>query len=248
MRTEPGLTPMRKKRRRGRALVLLSGGVDSAVASLMAAQEHEHLHFLSFDYRQANRKELDSARRIAKLLEKKAPHDVVALDLTPVARSNRSRLLSGRSRQDHPYLSYVPGRNLIFLSYAAAVAEVNDVGAIYIGSNLQDSMGPDGQGYPDSSAGFVRAAETALNEGLKYADPIRVVAPLLGMNRFDVIRYGHARGFDFRLTWSCYGDDVEACGSCGACRARILNFHWAGLVDPIAYRVPFERALSLALS
>jgi 7-cyano-7-deazaguanine synthase len=244
-----------EQRSRSRALVLLSGGVDSAVAALIAAEHHAHLHFLSFDYRQANRKELACARRIAKVLDEKAPHDVVALDLTPVARSNRSSLLSGRSRgdrphraEDRPYLSYVPGRNMIFLSYAAAVAEVNDVEAIYVGSNLQDSMGPGGRGYPDSSAAFVRAAETALNEGLKYADPIRVVAPLLGMNRFDVIRYGHARGLDFRLTWSCYGNGARACGTCGACRARILNFHWAGLVDPIAYRVPFARALSLALS
>jgi 7-cyano-7-deazaguanine synthase len=238
-----------------RALVLLSGGIDSAAISIRAAAEHSYIHFLTFDYRQANRKELACAKKIGRILRQQGPHTLLPLDLSASAKSGRSGLLSPRSRGKNPYGYYVPGRNMIFLAHAAAIAETNDIGTIYIGSNLQDAAGtpfhgtvrqPRG-GYPDSSREFLRLAEAAINKGLKYASHVRLKAPLLAMNKFEAIRYGYDRKFDFRLTWSCYRNGAKACGTCPACRARMLNFHWAGLVDPVSYELPYTTALSRAL-
>ncbi len=194
-----------------RALVLLSGGIDSAVISIIAAERHAYLHFLTFDYRQTNRREIGRARTIARILERGGPHTLLSLDMSPSALSGRSGLLSPRAGGGKPaYGYYVPGRNMIFLAHAAAIAESDAIGTIYIGSNLQDAagtplQGSNGQpaaGYPDSGDAFLRLAELALNRGLKYAPHISIEAPLLAMNKFDAIRYGHDRRFDFRSTWS----------------------------------------------
>ncbi len=230
---------------RPRGLVLLSGGIDSAVVALLACEELEHVHFLSFDYQQANRTELECARDLARSLRPGAPHDVVRLDLSVLARSRRSALLSGPGLgSESPYRHYVPGRNMIFLAHAAAVAEVEDLRRIYVGSNLQDAVRPDGSGYPDSGTAFLKAAQTAVNRGLKFGGPVEIRAPLLHRNKFDAIRTGHDRGLDFSRTWSCYTEGPAACGECGACRARLTNFHWAGMVDPIPYRIPQAEALA----
>jgi 7-cyano-7-deazaguanine synthase len=136
---------------------------------------------------------------------------------------------------------------MIFLAHAAAVAEVEDLSRIYVGSNLQDAVQPDGSGYPDSGPSFLAAAEAALRLGLKYAASVQIRAPLAAMTKFEAIRLAHDRGFDLALTWSCYENGPAACGECGACRARLTNFHWAGLVDPLPYRVSQDEALVRAL-
>lgn len=239
-----------------RALVLLSGGIDSAVISIVAAQQHSYIHFLTFDYSQVNRREIACARKISRMLTMQGPHTLLPLDLSPSVKSGRSGLLSPRPRgHRHQYGYYVPGRNMIFLAHAASIAESNDINTIYIGSNLQDAAGTPRQddsgeptnGYPDSGGEFLQLAENALNRGLKYANRIRIEAPLLAMNKFEAIRYGRDHQFDFRSTWSCYQNGPRACGTCPACRARLLNFHWAGLVDPVSYEEPYESVLSKAL-
>jgi 7-cyano-7-deazaguanine synthase len=231
--------------------VLLSGGIDSAVVAMMAAERSAYVRFLTFDYQQANRRELTAARRIARLFRKKGPHAIVSLDLSLAASAGRSRLLSRDDRRPaagFSYGYYVPGRNMIFLAYAAAVAETEDLQAIYVGSNLQDAIGPQGAGYPDSRPEFVALAEQAVNSGLKYGRQVQILAPLLSLPKFEAVRYGHARRLDFRVTWSCYTNGPAACGLCPACRVRVLSFHWAGLIDPATYAVPFRTALSLALT
>lgn len=245
---------LKRSRRRG-ALVLLSGGIDSGVVSLIAARRCRRLLFLSFDYGQRNGCELEAARRIAARFESRGPHEILSLDFSLVARSGRSDLLGRDGGPGTPdcgvpglYDYYVPGRNLIFLAHAAAVAEAADLDAIYMGSNFQDAQDPQGRGYPDSGEAFVHLAEKALNCGLKYSAGVAIEAPLLGMNKFEVIRYGHRRRFDFGITWSCYRNGPVACATCSACRARLLNFHWAGLIDPVRYPTGFDEAVSLALA
>jgi 7-cyano-7-deazaguanine synthase len=238
---------MLKKSNQQKALVLLSGGIDSSVASIVALQTSNQVYFLTFNYRQINRKEISCARQIAKALAARAPHIVVPLDFRALESAKRSHLLSPNiGSYKHSYRFYVPGRNMIFLAHAAAIAEVNDIHTIYLGSNLQDAL-HGSVGYPDSDSTFFRFAERAINRGLKYGN-IQITAPLLGMNKFEAIRLGKMNNFDFRLTWSCYRNGRAACGKCPACRARILNFHWAGYRDPIRYSQGFESALCQALS
>lgn len=144
---------------------------------------------------------------------------------------------------------------MIFLAHAAAIAESDSIETIYIGSNLQDAAGTPLQGaigqprggYPDSGSEFLQAAEVALNKGLKYINRLRIRAPLLAMSKFEAIRFGYDHHFDFRSAWSCYKNGTRACGKCSACRARLLNFHWAGLVDPSSYEIPYNTALMKAL-
>jgi 7-cyano-7-deazaguanine synthase len=227
-----------------RSLALLSGGIDSAVCALIAREESRHLHFLTFDYQQRNARELGCSRAIHRAVAPDAPHDVVRLDFSTLARSRRSGLLGAANGVAEPqYRYYVPGRNMIFLAHAVALAEVEDLDTVYVGSNLQDAVGPDGHGFPDSGEPFLKAAENALNRGLKFAGRVEIRAPIVGINKYEAILYGHDRGFDFGLTWSCYDDGPEACGVCTACTARVTNFHWAGLEDPVPYRVPQPQVL-----
>jgi 7-cyano-7-deazaguanine synthase len=228
--------------------VLLSGGIDSAVAALIARGESADVRFLTFDYGQRNRRELAAARAVARSIDPRARHDLVRLDFRAVAESRRSALL--RAPADGlgaDYRYYVPGRNLIFLAHAAALAESDQRNAIFVGSNLQDARRRDGSGYPDSGGEFLRLVEESLRRGLKYAPLLELRAPLLHRNKFEAIQLARDRGFDLALTWSCYRSGARACGSCGACEARLLNFPWAGMVDPLPYRIPATQALLAAL-
>jgi 7-cyano-7-deazaguanine synthase len=228
--------------------VLLSGGIDSAVAALIARGESADLRFLTFDYGQRNRRELQAARAVARAIDRRARHDVLRLDFRAVAESRRSALLSGPTGGgETEYRYYVPGRNLIFLAHAAALAESDERSAIYFGSNLQDGRRADGTGYPDAGREFVRLAEETVRRGLKYAALLELRAPLLHRNKFEAIQIARDSGFDLALTWSCYRSGTRACGACGACEARLLNFHWAGMVDPLPYRTPATQALVAAL-
>jgi len=239
----------RERKRRSRLLVLLSGGIDSAVAALIARDENAELRFLTFDYGQRNRRELAAARAVADVIDPKARHDVVRLDLRAVAESGRSALLGapngGAAAAEFRY--YVPGRNLIFLAHAAALAESDRRDAVYIGSNLQDARRRDGSGYPDTGREFLRLAEETLRRGLKHAASLELRGPLLDRTKFEAIRIARDHRFDLSLTWSCYLNGARACGSCDACQARLLSFHWAGMVDAVPYRRSPTQALLEAL-
>ena len=158
---------MLKKSNQQKALVLLSGGIDSSVASIVALQRSNQVYFLTFNYRQINRKEISCARQIAKALAARAPHIVVTLDFRALESAKRSHLLSPNiGSYKHSYRFYVPGRNMIFLAHAAAIAEVNDIHAIYLGSNLQDAL-HGSVGYPDSDFYVFKICRASYKQGTK---------------------------------------------------------------------------------
>ncbi len=228
-------------------LILLSGGLDSAVVALMACEGEARPHFLSFEYQQQNRRELDCSLAVAKKLSPSSPHHRVSLDFAAVARGSDSGLLREPGVEDETTDYYVPGRNLVFLAHAAAVAESYGLVEIHLGSTLQDARAAD-RAFPDARPEFLGVLQEAIGHSRRSGESVRIVAPLLDRPKFDAIRFGHQRGFDFALTWSCYRDGPMACGACPACRERLMNFHWAGLADPLPYRDGQTQALARALS
>ncbi len=224
-----------------RAVVLASGGLDSTVTAAIAKQEGYELFFLTLAYGQRHAREVERARLVAASLGV-ANHLVMNLDLRAIGGSALTGLTAvpkdraGKERgQDIP-VTYVPGRNLIFLSIAAAHAEAVGASTIYFGANVLDYSG-----YPDCRPEFIRAFEAAVKEGTKAGaegNPLHVKAPLLMLTKADIIRQGIERQAPFHLTHSCY-DPVgeQACGRCDSCLIRLEGFAKAGVVDPIAYAI-----------
>ena len=224
-----------------RAVVLASGGLDSTVTAAMAKQEGCELFFLTLAYGQRHAVEVERARQVAAALGA-ANHLVINLDLRAIggsALTGLSAVPKDRASQERGQsipVTYVPGRNLIFLSIAAAHAEVVGASFIYFGANVLDYSG-----YPDCRHEFIRAFEAAVKEGTKAGmegNPIHVKAPLLMLTKADIIRQGIKLHVPFHLTHSCYdpvGD--QACGRCDSCMIRLEGFAKAGVVDPIAYAI-----------
>ena len=224
-----------------RAVVLASGGLDSTVTAAIAKQEGYELFFLTIAYGQRHAVEVDRAGRIAAALGI-AHHLVMNLDLQAIGGSALTGPTAvpkdrpGTTRRQSIPITYVPGRNLIFLSIAAAYAEAVGASYIYFGANVLDYSG-----YPDCRPEFICAVETALKEGTKTGaegNPLHVKAPLLMLTKADIIRRGIELHVPFHLTHSCYdpiGD--QACGRCDSCLIRLEGFAKAGVVDPIAYAI-----------
>ena len=224
-----------------RAVVLASGGLDSTVTAAMAKQEGCELFFLTLAYGQRHAVEVERARQVAAALGAEN-HLVINLDLRAIggsALTGLSAVPKDRASQERGQsipVTYVPGRNLIFLSIAAAHAEVVGASLIYFGANVLDYSG-----YPDCRHEFIRAFEAAVKEGTKAGmegNPIHVKAPLLMLTKADIIRQGIKLHVPFHLTHSCYdpvGD--QACGRCDSCLIRLEGFAKAGVVDPIAYAI-----------
>ncbi len=224
-----------------RAVVLASGGLDSTVTAAIAKQEGCELFFLTIAYGQRHAVEVERARQVAAALGV-ANHLVINLDLhamggsalTGPAAVPKDRASKER-RQSIP-VTYVPGRNLIFLSIAAAHAEVVGATSIYFGANVLDYSG-----YPDCRPEFIRAFEAVAREGTKAGRegiPLHVKAPLLMLTKEEIIRQGIELHVPFHLTHSCYdpvGD--QACGRCDSCLIRLEGFAKAGVVDPIPYAI-----------
>lgn len=225
-----------------RAVVLASGGLDSTVVAALARRDGYELFLLTVAYGQRHMMEIERARQVAKALHA-ANHLVLELDLRAIGGSAlttgdevpKDRAISDRKRGIP--VTYVPGRNLIFLSLAAAHAEVVGASIIYFGANILDYSG-----YPDCRPGFIGAFEAAVNEGTKAGTEgrmLQVRAPLLMCTKAEIIRQGIELGVPFELTHSCY-DPVGAlaCGRCDSCLIRREGFVEAGVADPIAYAVP----------
>ncbi len=224
-----------------RAVVLASGGLDSTVTAAMAKREGCELFFLTMAYGQRHMVEVERARQVAAALGA-AHHLVMNLDLRAIGGSALTgsaavpKDRTGKERgQDIP-ITYVPGRNLIFLSIAAAHAEVVGASFIYFGANVLDYSG-----YPDCRPEFIRAFEEAVKEGTKAGtegNPIQVKTPLLRLTKAEIIRRGIDLHVPFQLTHSCYDPvgDV-ACGRCDSCAIRREGFAQAGVVDPITYAI-----------
>ena len=220
-----------------RAVVLLSGGLDSATTLALARRETGACYALTFDYGQRHRLELDAARRVAHALGARE-HRVVALDVGWMggsALTDPAIAVPDRASSGIP-VTYVPARNTVFLATALGWAEVLGARSIYIGANAVDYSG-----YPDCRPAFIaafqRLADLATRAGVE-GEPIEIRAPLIDWTKADIIRRGAELGVDYALTLSCYDPDAagRACGVCDACRLRAEGFAAAGIPDPTLYR------------
>jgi 7-cyano-7-deazaguanine synthase len=223
-----------------RAVVLLSGGLDSTTALALAHAEAYELHTLSFDYGQRHKREIEAARAIASHYGVASQH-TVNIDLRAFGGSALTADIAvphARSMQemarDIP-ITYVPARNTIFLSFALAYAEVNEADDIFLGINAIDYSG-----YPDCRPEYLTAYERMANLATRATVMGRLLsihAPLLYMNKAAIVRTGAALDAPYALTWSCYEGGQRACGKCDSCQLRLNGFAEAGIRDPIAYAI-----------
>lgn len=224
-----------------RAVVLLSGGLDSATVLAMAREQGRECHALSLRYGQRHAAELQAAARVASLLGA-ARHEIVDLDLSRFGGSALTDAsIAVPEEPGEPGaipVTYVPARNTIMLSVALGWAEVLDAREIHFGANAIDYSGyPDCR--PEYVAAFERMANLATRAGIE-GRRLRIVAPIIDMTKAAIIREGLRLGLDYSITVSCYQADDEgrACGHCDACRIRRDGFTAAGVADPTRYRRP----------
>jgi len=220
-----------------RAVVLLSGGMDSATALAVAAKSGYEIHALSFDYGQRHGRELNSARKIASHFDVRE-HLVLRIPLGDLGGSALTDKNIPVPEGKGPWRrgasippTYVPGRNLIFLSFAAAYAEILGAEAVFIGANALDYSG-----YPDCRPDFLRQLEKTVKKGTKRGvagRPLKMIAPLLSLSKADIVRLGASLGVPFQLTWSCYRGGKRPCGRCDSCLIRAKGFAEAGIADPL---------------
>jgi 7-cyano-7-deazaguanine synthase len=231
-------------RKNSKAVVLLSGGLDSATTLAIALDEGFQLFALTFRYGQRHRCEIEAAKRIAASLAV-IEHRVMDIDLAAFGGSaltdHAVKVPKDRSDLVNPGRippTYVPARNTIFLSYALAWAEVLGAFDIFIGVNSTDYSG-----YPDCRAEFIAAFEKLANLATAAAAEgkgrYRIHAPIIDMTKAQIILTGKKLGVDYSLTHSCYDPDEQgrACGRCDSCRLRLKGFAEAGLKDPIEYQI-----------
>jgi len=223
-----------------KAVVLLSGGMDSSTTLAMALKKGFEVHALTVRYGQRHQSELEASRRIANFF-KVAGHKMIDLDLRTFGGSALTAAIDvpkDRSLQeistDIP-ITYIPARNTIFLSFALAWAEILGAQDIFIGVNALDYSG-----YPDCRPEFIRAFEKTANLGTKAGvegRKFKIHTPLITMTKAQIIKKGLELGVDFSLTSTCYDpfQDGTACGRCDACLLRLKGFAEAGLTDPINY-------------
>jgi len=216
------------------AVVLLSGGLDSATTLAIARSQGYEASALSFAYGQRHSRELDSASRVAAALGAKNRLVLGGSALTGDFAVPKSRT-AGEIGAGIP-VTYVPARNTIFLAHALAWAEVLGAEDVFIGANVLDHSGyPDCR--PEYLQAFERLADLATKAGVEGKSRFRIHAPLIRMTKAEIIRTGHALGVDFSLTWSCYEPtaDGRPCGLCDSCTLRRKGFSEAGLTDPLCY-------------
>ena len=219
------------------AVVLVSGGLDSATVLATAVQQGWRCHALSVDYGQRHRAELQAAAQVARALGA-VEHRLITLDLGIFggsALTDRRIEVPAAPTAGIP-VTYVPARNTIFLALALAHAEVTRADAIFTGVNAVDYSG-----YPDCRPEYLRAFEAMANLATRRAvegAPVSIEAPIVALSKADIVRRGHELGVDFALTVSCYDADSagRACARCDACRIRRDGFVQAGIPDPTRYR------------
>lgn len=227
--------------RKKSAVVLLSGGLDSATVLALVSSRKMLVHSLSVAYGQRHKAELDAAGRLAQAYGVLS-HRVVHVNLDVIGGSsltdvNISVPTPSESKNESIPATYVPARNSLFLSIALGLAEVVETEDIYIGVNALDYSG-----YPDCRPEFIAAFQNLANLGTKAGvegGQFRIHAPLVAMTKDRIIRTGISLGVDYSMTVSCYQADTEgrACGNCDACRLRREGFRKAGLTDPTRYYI-----------
>lgn len=221
-----------------KAVILLSGGLDSTTVLAIAQSQGFECYALSFDYGQKQRSELNAAKAIANKF-RATEHRIMRVRLDDIGGSalTDSRLEVPKFNQsDEIPITYVPARNTIFLSFALAWAEVLDAQSIFIGVNALDYSG-----YPDCRPEYIQAYETMANLATKQSvegDKIQIHTPLINLSKAEIIQQGLRLGVDYSMTTTCYqaNDKGEACGECDACVLRQNGFDQANVDDPTRYQ------------
>ena len=227
-----------------KAVVLLSGGLDSTTALAIAKKEGFDVYALSFDYGQRHRIELERAKKIAKKLGV-IDHQIINIDLRQFGGSALTDSIDVPTHREEKIVSeeipvtYVPARNTIFLSLGLAYAEVNNAPHIFLGVNAVDYSG-----YPDCRPEFIEAFEKLANLATKITvegkEKIKIHTPLIQLTKAKIILKGIELDVDYSLTYSCYKPEKggKACGICDSCQLRLRGFKEAGLEDPLNYNNP----------
>ncbi len=223
-----------------KAVVLLSGGLDSSTVLYQAKAEGYECYAISFDYQQRHQRELESAIAIAKCAGVQ-DHQVIRFDLRQWGGSaltdDTLDLPQTRSLQQMSQsipITYVPARNTIFLSFGLSYAEAIGATALYLGVNALDYSG-----YPDCRPDYIQAMQEVFRLGTKQGregTPIQIITPLVQLRKTEIIELGNKLGVPWQKTWSCYAGDELACGVCDSCRLRLAAFAELGLNDPLAYK------------
>ncbi|NLW18979.1 MAG: 7-cyano-7-deazaguanine synthase QueC [Candidatus Cloacimonetes bacterium] len=218
-----------------KAIVLVSGGLDSLVSAAVAARDCEELYFLHVNYGQrTQKKELESFEAICRHY---APKRAEVISWDWLARIGGSSLIDTNMEiptqdpTDEVPSTYVPFRNANLLCAAVAWAEVLGANSVYIGAVEEDSSG-----YPDCREVFFSAFEKTVETGTKNLIPIKIMTPVLQLSKAEIVKLGLELGAPFEHSWSCYSSNDEACGECESCRLRLKAFAQAGHTDPIKYR------------
>jgi 7-cyano-7-deazaguanine synthase len=218
-----------------KAVILLSGGIDSTVTMAIAKSQGYELYPLTFNYGQRNKIEIESAKKIAKILGAKK-HTILDINLGTIGGSSLTSDIEVPKNRSIEEISmgipptYVPARNTIFLSFALALAEVIDADAIFIGANCIDYSG-----YPDCRPEYMEAFERMANIGTKrgvQGKSFKIIAPLIYMKKAEIIKKGIELGIDLTITHSCYDPfpDGKECGRCDSCLIRIRAFKEVGII------------------
>jgi len=219
-----------------KAVVILSGGLDSTTCMGIAKDEGYELYPLTFDYGQTHQHEVEHAKRVADYYKVKA-HKIVNLDflgqIGGSALTDSTIDIPNYTEDDEIPVTYVPARNLIFLSLSTAYAEVVGAERIYIGVSAVDYSG-----YPDCRPEFIDSMMQTINLATKVGKEegnLQIVAPLSHLSKADTVRLGTKLSVPYFLTTSCYRGGEKACGTCDSCQLRLKGFSEAGLEDPIPY-------------
>lgn len=227
-----------------KAVILLSGGLDSSTVLYQAKADGYECYAISFDYQQRHRRELESAKTIARCAGVNE-HQIVSFDLRQWGGSAltdndidlpEERTLDEMS-QNIP-ITYVPARNTIFLSFGLSYAETIDAQRVYVGVNAVDYSG-----YPDCRPDYIQAMQKVFELGTKQGregTAIQIVTPLIDLKKTEIIQLGNQLGVPWEQTWSCYAGGEVACGVCDSCRLRLAAFAELGLQDPLSYTVRTE--------
>jgi 7-cyano-7-deazaguanine synthase len=222
-----------------KAVILLSGGIDSATVAAIAIKDGFDLHALIFSYGQRHHIEIESAKRLSRFFGIKGYRIIeIPTDIFKSALTNKAHAIqkNGKSSDREIPNTYVPARNIIFLSYALAYAESIGAESIFIGATAVDFSG-----YPDCRPEFFKAFQLIADVGTKSGisgERIRIETPLINLSKALIIQKGISLGVDYSLTHSCYdpGPDGLACGLCDSCRIRKRGFIEAGVPDPTIYQ------------
>ncbi len=221
-----------------KCVVLSSGGLDSTVVMAIAKSKGYKIISLSFNYGQRHKIELECAKKVANFF-KVEKHLIIDFPFDQIGGSALTNINieipEGKIERDNIPITYVPGRNIIFLSVAVSVAEICNAKDIFIGVNAVDYSG-----YPDCRPEFINQFEKAINLGTKASvegQPFKIHTPLINLSKKEIIQKGHQLGVEFKITSSCYNPDNSGnpCGKCDSCLLRLKGFKDANLEDPLNY-------------